>query len=43
MTSVKTEVVAQLNRFFAGIDLFEPFARIDAAAKALATQDERFR
>lgn len=37
------EVVAQLNRFFIGIDLLEPFARIDSAAKALAAQDERFR
>jgi hypothetical protein len=39
----QAEVIAQLNRFFAGIDLLEPFARIDAATKALAAQDERFR
>lgn len=39
----QAELLAQLNRFFASIDLLEPFARIDAAAKALAAQDEKFR
>ena len=39
----QAEVLAQLNRFFASIDLLEPFTRIDAAAKALAAQDEKFR
>jgi hypothetical protein len=39
----RAEVLAQLNRFFAGIDLLEPFTRIDAAAKALSAQDEKFR
>jgi hypothetical protein len=37
------EAQSQINRFFASIDLLEPFARIDAAAKALAAQDEKFR
>jgi hypothetical protein len=39
----QAEALSQLNRFFAGIDLLEPFARIDAAAKALSAQDEKFR
>jgi hypothetical protein len=39
----QAEVIALLNRFFTGVDLLEPFTRIDAAAKALAAQDEKFR
>lgn len=39
----QAEVLAQLSRFFVSIDLLEPFTRIDAAAKALAAQNEKFR
>lgn len=34
---------ALLKRFFAGIDLVEPFERIRVALKALSKQDEKFR
>lgn len=37
------ETAALLKRFFAGIDLVEPFERIRVALKALAKQDEKFR
>lgn len=37
------ETLSRLGRFFTVLDLLEPFDRIDAATKALAAQDERFR
>ncbi len=37
------QIYSHLNRLFAAIDLLEPFSRIEAAAKALAGQDEKFR
>jgi hypothetical protein len=39
----RRETLNKLGRFFASLDLIEPFGRIDAATKALAAQDERFR
>jgi hypothetical protein len=34
---------AELERFFRGVDLLEPFSRIEVALKALGEQDEKFR
>ena len=39
----KQEALDLAARFFAGVDLIEPFARIQTAVEILSQQDERFR